>query len=300
MDYILVFLSSLLMALYLAANKLFLSRYGNGILQRMIFIFSVSAFSVLLFLLATKGQIPLKPFSLIIALISSLLVFGYTLIGFAILQNGIVASYTLFLMLGGMIVPYVWGVLRSIFLNDKSETINPLSVVGIILMLTGIILFNAKRGENGEIKYIFYGVAVFFLNGFNSIVSKIHQSTTAFPKVTTAQFSFFNFFFRTVICFLILAIACRRKQIDVSEIKETISLQSAGILFGTAILLAASSYCLLMGAINLPATVIYPISTGGTIVLSSIVGRILFKEKLSLKMVVGLLLCFVGTCIFCI
>ena len=99
MDYILVFFSSLLMAFYLAVNKVFLSRYGNGILQRMIFIFTVSVFSVLIFFVAMQGQISLKPFSWMIALISSLLVMGYTWLGFAILQNGMVASYTLFLIL---------------------------------------------------------------------------------------------------------------------------------------------------------------------------------------------------------
>ena len=48
-------------------------------------------------------------FSLIMAFLMAALGVSYTLIGFYIMEKETVAIYTLFLMTGGMIVPYIWG-----------------------------------------------------------------------------------------------------------------------------------------------------------------------------------------------
>ena len=55
------------------------------------------------------------------------------------------------------------------------------------------------------------------------------------------------------------------------------------------------SYMLqLTGAPSLPATVLYPFVTGGSIIFSTVVDLIVFKEKLSLKLSLSIVLCFLG------
>ena len=49
---------------------------------------------------------------------------------------------------------------------------------------------------------------------------------------------------------------------------------------------------------ELPASVLYPIVTGGSIVFSAILGKIFFKEILTKYQLFGILLCFTGTCLF--
>ena len=59
------------------------------------------------------------------------------------------------------------------------------------------------------------------------------------------------------------------------------------------------SYLLqLTGAAELPATVLYPMVTGGSIIFSALSGRVFFKEKLSVYQLVSIGLCFVGTLLF--
>ena len=59
------------------------------------------------------------------------------------------------------------------------------------------------------------------------------------------------------------------------------------------------SYMLqLMGASNLPATVLYPLVTGGSVILSAIAGLVVYKEKLNFRQWLGIALCFAGTLLF--
>ena len=49
------------------------------------------------------------------------------------------------------------------------------------------------------------------------------------------------------------------------------------------------------GAKFLPASVLYPVITGGSVVFSAITGRVLFKERISLRQALCMLLCILGT-----
>ena len=50
-------------------------------------------------------EIKITPFSVLMALLFTLLFGGYTIIGFKIMSMGSMAVYTVFLMLGGMVLP---------------------------------------------------------------------------------------------------------------------------------------------------------------------------------------------------
>lgn len=46
---------------------------------------------------------------MLMAGIVALSIMSYNILGFRVLKSGSMAFYTLFLMCGGMFVPYVWG-----------------------------------------------------------------------------------------------------------------------------------------------------------------------------------------------
>lgn len=59
------------------------------------------------------------------------------------------------------------------------------------------------------------------------------------------------------------------------------------------------SYMLqLIGAESLPASVLYPFITGGSIILTSFAGVAVFKEKLTIRQWLAVAVCFVGTLLF--
>jgi multidrug transporter EmrE-like cation transporter len=59
-----------------------------------------------------------------------------------------------------------------------------------------------------------------------------------------------------------------------------------------------SSLFQLDGAKNLPASVLYPMITGGTVVLTGLFALLFFGEKLSRRGWAGIVLCLAGTCMF--
>ena len=71
-----------------------------------------------------------------------------------------------------------------------------------------------------------------------------------------------------------------------------------GLMLGSAAIEGAAFMLQLIGASHLPATVLYPLITGGVIILTALAGRILFGQKLSRRATIGILLCFVSTFLF--
>ena len=70
------------------------------------------------------------------------------------------------------------------------------------------------------------------------------------------------------------------------------------IIIASAAIGGVSYFLQLYGAKSLAATVLYPFITGGTIVFSSLVGVVAFREKLSRKLIISVALCFIGTILF--
>ena len=70
------------------------------------------------------------------------------------------------------------------------------------------------------------------------------------------------------------------------------------MIIGVALVGGISYLLQLTGAKELPASVLYPIVTGGSIVFSTVFGKIFFKEKPTIYQLCGVLLCFIGTCLF--
>lgn len=59
-----------------------------------------------------------------------------------------------------------------------------------------------------------------------------------------------------------------------------------------------SSFLQLEGAKSLPASVLYPMVTGGSIILTGLFALLFFGEKITKKEWIGIGICMVGTCCF--
>ena len=118
-------------------------------------------------------SLEITPFSLLMAALLILFCGAYALIGFKIISMGSMAVYTMFLMLGGMMLPYFFGL---IYLNEEFSY---LRLIGLVLMVVAIAL-SGMEGSNeqkkkGSLLFFVLCLIVFCLNGSGSIVSKIHQ-----------------------------------------------------------------------------------------------------------------------------
>lgn len=288
MYYLMLTGAAMLLGADFALNKIYQRIYGTSPKAAFLFNSLLGIVTAVIFYCINGFALEFSLFSFIMAGLMSMLVMCYNIIGFRLLKSGTVAMYTLFLMTGGMVLPYIWGLL---FLN---EDFSLLRSVGLIVILSGVVLSNFS-GERINSKQIAMCVAVFILNGFVSIISKMHQSQTTFDNVNAAEFIILGGIFKFLLAG-ILFLAFKNK--DGSESGDH-SLKKAVIIITASAVIGGVSYMLqLLGAKELPATVLYPFITGGSIVFSSLAGVILFKEKLSAKLILSVILCFAGTLMF--
>ena len=123
----------------------------------------------------------------------------------------------------------------------------------------------------------------------------MHQIEINYQCVSTIEFVILGGIFKFFIAgFLFLTFKNREGQRSEKNnfSKSLIVIILSAVIGGTAYFLQ------LYGAKSLPATLLYPFITGGSIVFSTLIGAVLFKEKLSRKLIISVVLCFAGTIMF--
>lgn len=277
----------------LAANFVCQKKYqktgGTSIKAGLIYNALSGVVSAIMFLAINRFEIKLTAFSILMAAIFATVVMLYIFIGFRIMEKGNMSLYTLFLMSGGMTVPYIFGVL---FLDEE---LTWLRTIGLITIMASIIISNSGAKKPDK-KQIMLCLAVFMLNGISSVVSKVHQVNPVSKIVTSPDFAFIVMVIKALICFVAMLI-CRRSVFG--EKSVSVPFKSVVLIIVLAALFDGLTYMLqLIGAKELPATVLYPFVTGGSVILTSVAGVLVFREKLTVRQIFGIAICFVGTLLF--
>ena len=291
-DYGLLLLAAVLLAFDFALSKLYQRRAGATLSAGFAFNALSGLFTAFIFWAIGGFSLEISLFSVIMACLLSALGITYTLFGFRILKSGSMALYSLFLMVGGMTLPYLWGLW---FLD---EAFSWLRTGGLIVLMLAVLLSNLpKKGERINPKLLLMCLAVFLLNGLVSVVSKTHQVQISFVSVSAAQFVAFSGVAKFALAGSAFLIS---KKIDPTPktSHRTSSLFILGLVALSAAVSGISYLFQLIGAENLPATVLYPFITGGGMIFSSIVGMVVFREKPSRVLLFSIGLCFVGTLMF--
>lgn len=288
-NYVMLILADILLAMNIAFSKVYQTSEGTTLAAGMKYNALAGLFTTIYFFVINGFQVHITLYSCIMAFAKTVLVVSYTFFGFRLLKMGSMALYTLFLMIGGMSVPYVWG------LAFLGEQFSWLRTAALVLILAGVILANLSKGET-NLKVLLMCVAVFFLNGFVSVISKLHSIEIVHATVNADDFVLIGGFIQFVFCGT--GYLLTRKSL-VSNSKKRLHWSKILLLVAIGSILGGVSYLLqLFGAEKLPATVIYPFVTAGSIIFSTFMGIFVFKEKISKKMIISVCLCFIGTLMF--
>lgn len=246
-------------------------------------------------------------FTLWMAALGALITVLVALVSFFGYASGSIATFTLCQMVGGMLLPFLYGIFDG----------NRLTVCKCIGM--GLMLFSVafpflgggkpaagdeKEGKraSGGARFAFLCVAIFFLNGIFSIVSYIHSnSASAAPDAT---FLVIKSLMTAGLCLPLclgyrLFTASGRQDRPLGGGAHVQALLVPALLILFMALADGLSYRLqLLSAAHLPAVALYPILTGGTTIATAIAGRVFFREKLSPKTITSLLAAFCATILF--
>ena len=267
--YCLVILSTVLFSLQFLFNQRFQETYGTGMKAAQVFSLYRSGVIILMMLFIAGFKVQFSWFSLGMAAVYALsgIAMGYySLKAFSVANLSV---YSVFSMLGGMILPFFLGVLFF----DEGENL-AFKIICCALIVVAVLL-NIKSGKQDK-KALLYYFAVFVLNGMSGVISKLHQSSTL-PHVDSTNFMLWASVVSLVISFFWILIAYRRIPLIMGKNIWFVSGYGVFNGLGNLFLLIALS-----GEQGLPASVQYPLVTGGVMVCSTVISTVR-KEKLTVR-----------------
>ncbi len=277
MYYFLVIIAVLLFSLQFLFNQRFEQSRGESLDSALEFSLYKSVVIVVIMLIISGFKVQITAFSLLMAVIYAFSGIAMTVFSMKAFAVANLSVYSVFSMLGGMLLPFVLGV--GFF--DEELTVFKIICCALIVLS---VLLNIKKGKQDK-KAIVYYMAVFILNGMAGVISKIHQSSER-PHSDSSGFMMLTSLVTVAICAVWLII--KHKKIPLIKGKELLFASGYGVFNGIGNLF------LLMSLVHLPASVQYPLVTGGVMLFSTLISAVR-KEKITVKEYIAAAVSFVAS-----
>lgn len=180
------------------------------------------------------------------------------------LKNTDMSTFSTFTMLGGMILPFLSGL---IFYHEPVTY--AVFVCCALIILSLVLEAKAKKGsDKNSLKYC---MLVFFLNGACGVLAKTHEYFADF-NASSQSYMFFTYAF--IVAFSLGYHLVRRKK---PVPRKKISVLYCVLYSACA---TVANFLVLLALKTLPASVNYPFITGGTMFFSTLIGLVFLKEKI--------------------
>ena len=231
---------------------------------------------VFILLGANHFRLDTTPFTLIMALLAAINSFAFTFCAFRALGRINLSLYSVFSMLGGMVLPFLQGIL---FYEEGFTLAKGLCLGFIFLAL--LLTIEKGNGKGGTIYYI----GIFLLNGMSGVLSKLYTELP-FEKANAESYSIWGSIWTIALAALILPFF-RQK----SNTKESGASLGIGVLSGFAGRIG--NLLLVIALTHVETSIQYPMVTGGVMIVSTL---ICFFEgnKPSKKEVLSVVFAFLG------
>ncbi len=184
-----------------------------------------------------------------------------------------ISLYSVFLMLGGMIVPSVFGVMVG-----ESVTVGKILCLFLIIIAMMFSVDRTGGGKKGAIKYY---LGCFFANGSFGIIAKALTLSEKYT-VSSNDYLFTYVMMSAVVGFVILAIITRGKPLSLFA-----DVKNIGCMAGYSVFHGIAEICSLFTLTNgMDVSVQQPLVSGGVLIASFFISLIM-REKQSWKSVLS-------------
>lgn len=258
-------------------NQQFRKLNGDGIDSTVTFSMYANGISFLILLVLSGFSLHVTWFSALIAAIYAVAQLLYSYSGLKAFATANLSLYSIFTMLGGMLMPFAYGV---IFCNEELSV--PRICCVVLIIVATLLTFEKSERKGKNMKYY---LAVFVLNGTVSVLAKIHQSN--------AELSVDSYSFMATVNIFVFIMCVAFRLIKNHKVKF-ISLKELGSVSGYAVCSGVGNLFSLIALAKLPASVQFPIITGGVMCFSTIISFIR-KEKPTPRTVISVVLASVST-----
>lgn len=271
MDYILM----LMVIVFSVANSALFRKYSELNKDNKVSVYTFNAGGCVMWLLVLLPLLVMTgarftTLSAVYGIIYGLLLFLYLMCNCKAIELGPV-SITMLFSCPSFIIATVFGIIYC------NESVSIYQIVGMIMIVFAVILcLNPKySGEKLTLKWFLYCLGFFLSNGCIGIVYKLFGQVGSGDQydsmlITAAA---------TAIVLYVITDLCgykkSKKSFSLPSKKISILIIAAGLM--TCIFIRLNIYL----ANVIPSAVFFPVINGSVVVLSTVVGKFLFKEKLS-------------------
>lgn len=177
-------------------------------------------------------------------------------------------------------IPTIYSVLRN------GEKVTVTKVLGVALIIISVILvsFRNKNGGKTSGKSIRFAIFAMLSSGGVGILQK--EFGNIYSRKLLNTFLLLSFFFMLLFALLFKIILFKKK--GTQKIIYNRSFFIPGILLALSTVFVNKLNLLL--AANIPGIIFFPLLNGGVIMLSAVCSGVLFKEKITKRMWLGLIL----------
>ncbi len=185
--------------------------------------------------------------------------------------TALISSYSL-------IIPTIYGVVAL------HEPVTLWLILGLVFLLASLAFVNLeKRGEEKKItvKWLIYVAVSFVGNGLCTVIQRLQQLSAG--GLYKNEFMVIALTIALIVL-LISAVIFERRQMGAALKKGAVFFSLCGIGNGVVNLLV------MVLALKMPASVTFPIISGGSIVITTFIAWLFYKEKLSKSQIFGVVL----------
>ena len=255
--YLILILAAFLFAVQFLFNQQYRRLKGEGLDATMTFSLYTSAISFVILLALGGFKLHMTWFSLLIAVLYAAVCLLSSYAGLKAFGTANLSVYSIFMMLGGMLLPFAYGILFA------NEALSFAKVLSILLICTAVGC-SFEKGAGGKNAYRFYA-AIFVLNGLVGVLSKIHLSV---PALAVDSYSFMATIQLALLTMCLLYCFITRQGLPKQSGKLYLCLSGYAVCNGIGNL-----FCQI-ALTSLPASVQYPIITGGVMVFSTLISLV--------------------------
>lgn len=278
-------LSTVMFGVQFFFNDMFRRNYGNSFHDTLVCrigggLFSLVALVIIQMFQQGKIVFEYSHYALVMAFITNISSFFLTFCSLKALGKINLSTYSLFMMLGGMVLPFFTGIL----LHGEALTVGKL-LCFVIVMVALFVVKGVGKSTSGTIYY----VGIFVLNGMSGVLSKLYHElpnvNPSFVKISSAGYS--------ILMVLISLVLAGGMILFVKGEKKKLNFKAVFAMGGGTILNKIANLLLIEVLLILPASTQYPFTTAGTIIVSAIIS--LFTDKKPTKReLIAVAIAFVG------
>ncbi len=272
--------SILMFAFQFVFNQRFTKRCGDTLQAALIFSGGSAAAGLVILLIVNRFQLDFSWFALFMSILTALNGVGFTFCSIKALGRINVSLFSMFAMLGGMVLPALVGIL---FFDEAITSGLLICTVLIVISLSMSVKKDSKQ-TTGYRDLIWY-LGVFVLNGMSGVLSKIYQEAAVGYKPNEAAYS--------ILCSIVTAVLSFLPLLFIKGEKLKLTLPSLVDLLCHGTLCRFANYLLLLTLVAIPASVQYSLVTGGVIVASTLISTF-SKEKPSKREYIAVGIAVVG------